>query len=141
MSDMIPFYNNDGNNKNSFLNKIDDFFDDLWKRDSRSSFNIDVKENDRGYCVEAELPGVKKEDVNLSYNNERLSITIQKNEHTEERKGKYIHQERRYGQMQRSLYIPDVDEKGINAKFENGLLIIDMPKSGDKPRSRKIDIQ
>jgi len=140
MAGLVPF------NKNKSLfnsNMLDDFFGDFLPTRffSNDTFKVDVSENDKSYLVEAELPGIKKEEVNLSLDDDRLTISVEREEKTEDKKGSYIHKERRYGSMQRSIYLQDIANEGIDAKFENGLLKIEIPKQDKKDNSRRIEIK
>ncbi|MDU3722895.1 MAG: Hsp20/alpha crystallin family protein, partial [Clostridium celatum] len=81
-----------------------------------------------GYVVHAELPGVKKEDINIDYNNNYLTISATRNNEYEEKKDNYIRRERSYGSVSRGFYISNVDKNLIKAKFDNGVLNIELPK-------------
>lgn len=128
------------------INMIDDFFNDSWFRNRNlvtDPFKVDVKETDNEYLVEAEVPGVKKEDIDLRLNDGRLSIVVNRNENVEEKSkdDSYIHRERRYDTMQRSLYLGNVKPDEVSAKLEDGLLQITVPKDEQQSdNARKIDI-
>ena len=101
---------------------------------------IDLKETDSSYIVDAELPGVKKEDIHVTLDNGVLSIEAETNkEDKEEKDGKVIRQERRYGKYVRSFSVGNgVSESDIQASFKDGLLKLTVPKlepeSKDKQR-------
>lgn len=126
-----------------FYNMVDDFFNDSWspKRFARDTFKIDVQENDKEYLIEAELPGVDKEEVNIDMNEGRLSISVQREENIDEEKKNYVHKERRFSSMSRSLYLDDAKSTGIKAKLEDGVLNINVPKENKPDSSVKIDIE
>lgn len=105
------------------------------------SFKIDVKENENEYSIEAELPGVKKEEIKLDLNEGRLSISVERNENKEVEKDNYIHRERRYGKMSRSVYLSDVKPDGVNAKFKDGILEITVQKEKRIDKNVQIEIQ
>ncbi|MDF2613871.1 MAG: Hsp20/alpha crystallin family protein [Clostridia bacterium] len=114
-----------------FYNIIDDFFNDsfLPMRSLRNdTFKMDVKENEKEFLIEAEMPGVKKEEIKLDYNDGRLVISVQKDEQINEEKNNYIHRERRVSSMQRGVYLKNIKIDGIDAKLENGILKIVAPK-------------
>ena len=111
----------------------DSFFNESMER---SSFKIDVKEEEKQYIVEAELSGMKKENIQVNYENEYLIISTKSSVNNEEKKENYIKKERNFSEQSRSIYIPNVKETEIKAKFENGLLTIIMPK-GEKIRKDK----
>jgi HSP20 family protein len=123
---------------------LDDFFNDTWSP-RRSlmydTFKLDVQENDKEYCIEAELPGVKKEEINLELNEGRLTISINREESIDEEKKNYIHKERRFSSMQRSIYLADAKGDGVKAKLEEGVLNITVPKQEKLDSTVKINIE
>ena len=103
------------------------------------SFKVDVKDNGQGYELTADLPGLKKEDISLSYDNSYLTISAQKNDANDEKddKGNYIRRERHCGSMSRSFYIDNIDESKIAAEFKDGVLKIDLPKAAVEVQQAK----
>ncbi|MBR2214385.1 MAG: Hsp20/alpha crystallin family protein [Selenomonadaceae bacterium] len=103
------------------------------------SFKVDVKEKNGGYELMADLPGMKKEDISLSYENGYLTIAAQKNESQDEKddKGNYIRRERHYGTMSRSFYIDGLDESKVKAEFKDGVLKVDLPKAAVEVQQAK----
>ena len=132
MFGLVPFkFNNGENNKGLTLNDMfNDFFNDdmLSEFNSGGSFKTDIKETPEEYIVHAELPGVKKEDINIDYTNNYLTISARRNNEYEEKKENYIKRERSYGSISRGFYINNVDKSLIKAKFDNGVLNIELPK-------------
>lgn len=132
MFGLVPFrFNNGENNRGLSINDMfNDFFNDdmLSEFNSSGSFKTDIKENPEGYVVHAELPGVNKEDINIDYNNNYLTISAIKNNEFEEKKDNYIRRERSYGSVSRGFYINNIDKNSIKAKFDNGVLSIELPK-------------
>ncbi|MBP2652457.1 MAG: heat shock protein Hsp20 [Firmicutes bacterium] len=104
------------------------------------SFQVDLRETEAEYIVEADLPGIKKEDITLRYENKYLTIAAQRNETQELTNEGYVRKERRYGQFQRSIYVDNVVEERIAAKFDEGVLTVVLPKS-DKGEKRRGNIQ
>ena len=101
-----------------------------------------IKETDNEYLVIAELPGVKKEDISLEYNNNQLVISAKRDEFINEEKDNYIRRERHYGNFSRAFYVDNVNKDDILAKFENGELKIVLPKlQKTSPSSNRIEIQ
>lgn len=143
MFDLIPFRRR---SKNLF--DMEDFFTDFFNNFARSSldnkdfnrFKTDIKETDDEYIVQAELPGVSKDDINIELNNNYMTISATNNEVVEEEKENYIRKERRSGKFQRSFNISNVNSDEIQAKFENGLLEIKLPKTNKTRNIRRIDI-
>lgn len=104
---------------------------------------VDIKESDATFDVTAELPGVKKEDIHVDLHNGILSLSAEvKQEDKEEKDGKLIRQERRYGHFQRSFNVGSrVQASDITARFDNGILHISLPKSvGAEPEKQSVSI-
>ncbi len=102
---------------------------------------MDIFETDKGYEVEAEIPGMKREDIEVNVNDRILIIKGEKkNERNEEKKGSRI-LERTYGAFERSFTLPeDADTKNVNAKYENGILKLTIPKHPES-KSKKVKIE
>jgi len=102
---------------------------------------LDVSENDDAYIVRASLPGIKPEELDISVQNNTLTIRGEV-KHEEEREGNRWHlQERRFGQFQRSISLPNnVDPDSVGAQYENGVLTLTLPKS-EEAKPRKISVQ
>ena len=107
----------------------DDFFAPMtgWKA---SGFSVDVKDKGNAYELTADLPGMKKEDIRLSYENSYLTIAASQNDSSDQKddEGNYIRRERRMGSMSRSFYIDNIDESKVSAEFKDGVLRVDLPK-------------
>ena len=148
MASLIPF-----NKKNSlnatdgfqdFYNMLDDFFTSPLSTSRNlnyDSFKLDIKDKEDKYVVEADLPGIKKEEVDLNLNEGKLTISIVREEKEDKEEKNYIHKERRYTSMSRSVYLGDIEEEGITAKLEEGVLCIEIPKGKEKEKARKIPIE
>lgn len=93
-----------------------------------SQIRVDIKEEEKAYIIEADLPGVKKEEIKVDLENDRLTISVVRNEEINEEKDNYIRRERRSGSYCRSFYVENVVEDQISAKFENGVLSMVLPK-------------
>lgn len=148
MSGLVPFNRRKSDLSatgfEDFYNMLDDFFADGWpgKRSlSSDTFKVDVREEDSGYVVEADLPGVKKEELNISLDDNRLSITVARDEKVEENKKNYLHRERRYCSMQRSIFLADSDAEGIKATLKDGELTITIPKKQKVDTSIQIEVE
>lgn len=103
----------------------------LYGKHAKQLMKTDIKETDEGYEVAIDLPGFKKDEVNVELNNGYLTISAAKGLDKEEKdkNGKYIRQERYAGSMSRSFYIGEnITEKDIHAKYEDGILKLDFPK-------------
>lgn len=116
----------------------DDFSDFLDEFETRS-FRVDVKETDKEYIVEADLPGCDKNNINVSYDEGILTIAASYEETAEEKDKNYIRRERRRGNFSRSISIPeDVKTNEIKASFKDGVLKVTLPKSGVAKLSGKV---
>lgn len=92
---------------------------------------VDLREKENAYEISLELPGLKKEDVHISLDNGVLTVEAESSEEkTEQEHGKVIRQERHYGKYIRSFELnPNIHQKDITAKFDCGILFIDIPKA------------
>ncbi len=105
--------------------------------------NIDIRENDKTITLEAELPGMDEKDIELTVDDGVLTLRGEKRyEHEEKEKDKAVRIERQYGSFQRSFTLPSyVDDEKVSAKFEKGVLTIELPKRADAPaKGRSIPI-
>ena len=102
----------------------------LYGKNAARMMKTDVKETADGYELAVDLPGFKKEEIHLELQNGYLTISTEKNlENKEEKEGKLLRQERYAGTMQRSFYVGDsLTEEDIHAKYEDGVLRVDLPK-------------
>ena len=129
---------------------FDDFMDDFMfptvyrtneKKPEQPMFmRTDVKELENGYELSIDLPGYRKEDVKLSLKKGYLTVSAEttKNNDEKDENGKYIRRERYTGSMQRSFYVGErISEEDIKAKFENGILMINVPKQEPKKVEEK----
>ena len=104
---------------------------------------VEIKEKDNEYQVKAELPGVKKEDLDIDIDKNHVIINAKKEEDTEENTKSYRKSEFRYGEFSRSVYFPmDIDVEKTNAKLEHGILKITAPKlEAEKAHNKKLTVQ
>ena len=102
---------------------------------------IDLHENKDSYTVRAEVPGVKKEDIDITVHDGVLTINAESRyQHEDKEEGRVIHQERRYGKYVRSIRLgKDVDESNVKANYKDGVLQLELPKV-EEVKPRKIDI-
>lgn len=146
MFDLTPF------RKHELERMRKDLFGDVFDRmnqlfDSKDgatafldSFKLDVRDQDGQYVVEAELPGIKKENIHIRYDKDYLILSVDQREEKEEDKD-YVYRERRVTSMQRSLHLPNVQEDGIKAKLTEGVLHLSIPKADDGSSTRTIEIE
>ncbi|MGM9988388.1 MAG: Hsp20/alpha crystallin family protein [Bacillaceae bacterium] len=123
------------------FNVMDNFFGDRMRPLMNDTFKVDVKENDDAYLIEAEMPGVKKEDIQLDYGQDILTINVKHEEEVNDEKDNYVHRERHMSSMQRSIQLPNMNHEAIKAKLEDGVLKIVVPKVEIAPPKNKIEIE
>ena len=106
-------------------------------------YAVDVREDADHFYVDAELPGFKKENVDITLENQQLTISAQRSERSvrsKRPKGEYLLNERRYNRFLRSFTLPPtVDEQTVNAKLENGVLTVTLNKR-EESKPRKITV-
>lgn len=149
MAGLVPF-----NRKNKeistntgigdFYNLLDDFFSNDWpfrRTLTYDTFKVDVEDNGKEYLIEAEMPGVDKKDINVELNDGKLTISITRDESSETKKKNFIHKERCYNSMSRSIYLEDSKPDAIKAKLENGVLKIIVPKVEKPNNSITINVE
>ena len=142
MFEMMPFeYSNDL--LDSFQNFEKNFFSEIGR--SFSGFNTDIQDTGKEYVLEAELPGFNKEDIHVDVQDGVLTISAkheEKQDEQDEKSGKYVRRERRYGSYQRSFNLNGVDAKNIQGAYENGVLKLTLPKEQPTvPETHRIEIQ
>ncbi len=103
----------------------------LYGKNANRVMKTDIREHDTGYELDVDLPGFKKDEINVELENGYLTISAAKglDKDEQDKKGKYIRKERYAGAMQRSFYVGDeVTQEDIKAKFEDGILRLSIPK-------------
>ncbi|HJV02093.1 MAG TPA: Hsp20/alpha crystallin family protein [Burkholderiaceae bacterium] len=118
------------------LRSVEDFFRDFgFKRAMRdlqsdALIKLDVTESDQAYSVKAEMPGLKKEDIKVDVDGNRVSISAETKRESEEKKGEtVVRSERYYGQQYRSFSLEhDIDDSQVVAKYQDGVLELTLPK-------------
>lgn len=102
---------------------------------------MDVKEDDKGYTVHAEIPGVKKEDIHVTIDSNQVSISAEVKQEKEVKEGeKVLRSERYYGKVARSFTVAsDIDDAASQAKYADGVLELVLPKKA-AAASKKLKI-
>ena len=128
-------------------NDIENAFQGIFSRDRKSENSvfmpIDLKEFENEYEIQAELPGVKKEDVDIDITKNHLRISAKKECSKEEKHKKYARCEFSYGAMSRTLYFPEeIKVADASAKMEHGILKITLPKlETEESKHSKLNIE
>ena len=113
---------------------VERFFSDLGfdaaDSDTMWSPSVDLSESENTYEVKAEIPGMKKEDIRVSYEDNVLTLTGEKKQEKEVKNKNYHRVERAYGRFQRSFRLPKtVNKDEIKAKYKDGVLTVEIPKA------------
>ena len=152
MAMMVPMRRNRNLLSELMTDPFDAFFNaasapmQAMQKMSPTLMRTDIKETDGGYELTIDLPGFKKDEVSIDLKDGYLTISAAKglDKDAEDKKGKYIRQERYAGACSRSFYVGwDVEPDEISAKFESGILQISVPKETRKPevKSTSVSIQ
>ncbi len=138
-------------------NLFDDWFDEsfgmlpewgsrnpLYGKHAKNLMKTDVRETEDSYELDIDLPGFKKDEINVDLQDGYLTISAAKglDKDEKDKKGKYIRQERYAGACSRSFYVGDVQPEDVSASYEDGILKLSMPKQAKKelPKSTSIAI-
>jgi len=131
----------------SFRKSMDRFFDrplapSLFSRGDLFDLAIDLSESDDAYVVEASIPGINPDDLDITYTDRVLTIKGETKEDSEkEEKGKFHIRERHYGSFCRSITLPaPVKDKDIKANYQDGILTLQLPKS-EEAKPKKITVK
>ncbi len=119
-------------------------FDDIYscaKTASAPVFNVDISEDESGFHIDAELPGIEKKQIALNIEDDVLTIKAEREQKSKESKKNYHRVERAYGSLARSFNLGEsIDQEKINADFTNGILHVTLPKAILKTRTKEISI-
>lgn len=158
MFGLVPFMHNNlskANSNKSLFDVFDEpFFQNAFAPLKTTTFKVDVKDTGDAYEFKADLPGVKKENISVDYNNGYLTIKTQEEKTAQPEQAeakdekdakaktadKYLRKERYFGSMQRSFYIDDVDKDNIKAAYKDGVLTVTLPKATKQPANTAIKI-
>jgi len=121
---------------------LDDFFNDEFFLPSvNSNSHLDVYQEDNKYVVEVDLPGYKKEEINMSFNNDLLTIKAEHSEETKEDTKKYIYRSRSQSTFTRQIRFSNIEHENIDAKFEEGVLKVTLPIKGVSEVVKRIEVK
>ena len=140
MAMMVPMRRNRNLRSTLMTDPFDTFFDAAsapMQKMAPTLMRTDIKETDEGYEMTIDLPGFKKDDVQAELKDGYLSITAQTQRESEEKdeKGTFVRKERFSGKCSRTFFVgEDIEDDDIKAKFEDGVLKIDVPKKQEQPK-------
>lgn len=131
--------------REDFDSMLKDFFRDFGTSSSRPGVFplMDVREDSEKYTVAVEVPGMTRDDINLSIQDDQLVVEGEKKEEEKEEDESYLRVERSYGRFRRRLRLPgDVDQEKVDAKYKDGVLNIHLPKTEEKkPKEIEVEIE
>lgn len=103
-------------------------------------FNVDIQDQEENYVFEADLPGIKKEDIKVDYTENNLILKVEVNEE-DKSEINYIRRERNRSSMKRVFRVKDIQKDAISATFENGVLTVIAPKIIEEDTTINIEIK
>ncbi len=110
-------------------------FFDMGDMVGTAGFRVDVREDDNAYQLEAELPGVPKDKITLSVDDNVLTISADLNEEKKEESKGYVYSERRSGHVERSFNLEGINADAIAADYKHGVLLVTLPKTQPEPKA------
>ena len=136
-------------NRGYFEDFANDFFrpffaDNFGMMATQRPMKVDVRDEGDHYELEADMPGMKKDNLKVEVNDGVLTISAEYNESNDQKtdEDKYIYRERRFGSMSRSFNVEGIREADITAEFKDGVLKLNLPKCepAQKPEAHTIEI-
>ena len=121
---------------------LDEFFNDEFFLPTLSRANaLDVYQENDNYIVEVDLPGFKKEDISIAYNNDLLTIKAQHAEETNDDTKKYVYRSRSRSLFTRQIRFSNISADGIEAKYEDGVLKVTLPCRLNTVNTKQIEVK
>lgn len=143
MFDLVPFRRKSEDVVSHLVKSFGDVFNEDFFAPLRSNtFHTDIREKEDVYLVESELPGFSKEDIEIDYRNNYLTIKATRNHEENGNKDQIIRSERYYGEFIRRFYVENINDENIKAKFQNGILKLEIPKKEKvEQNAKRIEIE
>ena len=144
MYEMMPFTRSHGVDLYRPFRDLEELERSLFANGSAAAFKTDIRDTGDAYVLEADLPGMKKEDIHIDVDGDRLSISAERSAVREEKdeNGGYIRCERSYGSFSRSFDISGIQGEDISYAYADGVLTLTLPKQNKAvPASRRLEIQ
>jgi HSP20 family protein len=145
MFDLIPFRKKNEDVVRHLVNSINDVFNEDFFAPLRSNvhqFRTDIRDRGDAYLIESDLPGFSKENIEIDYSNHYLTIkATRKHEEEDRQNDQVLRSERSYGEFVRRFYVENIQYDNIKAKFQDGVLMLEVPKKEKaEPVTKKIEI-
>ena len=141
MAGMVPYSDYEKALRRAWpFGAIDDFFAPVLSVDASDAFPMDVEDAGDHYAVTAHLPGVSKDEVDVELNEGRLSISVDHRESDEDKGKNYLLKETGEWSATRGVYLKDAATEGLSAKFDGGVLTVNVPKQAEKANVTKVSI-
>lgn len=153
MFNMMPYRANQNMCRREPRGYFEDFANDFFRPFFGESFGmmpaqrpmrVDVKDEGDKFVLEADMPGMKKDDLKVEVKDGVLTISANYDEHSEQKDddAKYVYRERRFGSMHRAFNVEGIREEDISAAFKDGVLTLTLPKQAaeEKPEAHTIEI-
>ena len=144
MFELMPFTRSRGVDLYHPFRDLEELERNLFSSNGAAAFKTDIRDAGDAYVLEADLPGMKKEDIHIDIDGDRLSISAQRSASKEEKDENdgYIRCERTFGSFSRSFDISGIHAEGIAAAYEDGVLKLTLPKQVQTaPAVRRVEIQ
>lgn len=138
MTSLMPYRRNSALNAFFPFDALDDWF--AAPMSTRVDFKMDVEDAGDTYVVSAQMPGVKKDELDVELNEGRLSISVDKKESEEDKQKNYLHKETSEYKATRGVYLKDAASEGLTAKLADGVLTVVVPKQQEKVNVTKVSI-
>ncbi len=137
-------YNRNNYRPATFNNFIDRFFNDDYFGNEVSNFSpkVDIAESEKSFEIQFHLPGMKKDDIKIDINDDRLTVSGERKMENEKKEKNFHSVESYYGTFSRSFYLPDnVNVEKVDAEYRDGILNVVLPKDAKKENKRTISIK
>lgn len=135
------------NKPSTFGNFMERFFNDEFFNGRNGSVptfspNVDIAETDKAFEIQFHVPGIKKDDIKIEINDDRLTVSGERKFENEKKEKNYHSVESYYGSFSRSFYLPDnVKSDKVDANYKDGILTIEVPKDEKKELKRTVSIK
>ena len=118
------------------MNSLNRFLDEMFAP-AMPRMRADVRETEGGYVIEAEMPGVEKENITLSLEEDVLTIRAEVKSESAEEKNDFLRRERVTGSMERAFSVEGIDQSAITADYRNGVLRVNLPRPAEEKKETR----